>query len=147
MKINRKKQLVIQIGKPPKVKSVAELFQDNVKLVLSFVTMLILLMQVPWILYVLEPLWVPQTAFDPFMMERTGVLFQILGILTPICVFFGSAATMIPVAVSQGCFFLLLLKNARKFVHVGANAPSVCQFSAIGYSIACSPNPPGGRHW
>ena len=35
MKINRKKQLVIQNGKPPKVKSIAELFQDNVKLVLS----------------------------------------------------------------------------------------------------------------
>lgn len=114
MKINRKKQLVIQIGKPPKVKSVAELFQDNVKLVLSFVTMLILLMQVPWILYVLEPLWVPQTAFDPFMMERTGVLFQILGILTPICVFFGSAATMIPVAVSQGCFFSALAKEREE---------------------------------
>lgn len=114
MKINREKQLVIQIGKPPKVKSIAELFQDNVKLVLSFVTMLILLMQVPWILYVLEPLWVPQTAFDPLMTKRTGVLFQILGNFMPICIFFGSAATMIPVAVSQSCFFSALAKERKE---------------------------------
>ena len=86
MKINRKKTGGIQIGKPPKVKSIAEQFQDNVKLVLSFVTMLILLMQVPWILYVLEPLWVPQTAFDPLMTKRTGVLFQILGNFMPIAI-------------------------------------------------------------
>lgn len=114
MKINREKQLVIQIGKPPKVKSIAELFQDNVKLVLSSVTMLILLMQVPWILYVLEPLWVPQTAFDPLMTKRTGVLFQILGNFMPICIFFGSAATMIPVAVSQSCFFSALAKERKE---------------------------------
>ena len=114
MKINRKKQLVIQNGKPPKVKSIAELFQDNVKLVLSSVTMLILLMQVPWILYVLEPLWVPQTAFDPLMTKRTGVLFQILGNFMPICIFFGSAATMIPVAVSQSCFFSALAKERKE---------------------------------
>ena len=114
MKINREKQLVIQIGKPPKVKSIAELFQDNVKLVLSSVTMLILLMQVPWILYVLEPLWVPQTAFDPLMTKRTGVLFQILGNFMPICIFFGSADTMIPVAVSQSCFFSALAKERKE---------------------------------
>ena len=114
MKINRKKQLVIQNGKPPKVKSIAELFQDNVKLVLSSVTMLILLMQVPWILYVLEPLWVPQTAFDPLMTKRTGVLFQILGNFMPICIFFGSVATMIPVAVSQSCFFSALAKERKE---------------------------------
>lgn len=114
MKINREKQLVIQIGKPPKVKSIAELFQDNVKLVLSSVTMLILLMQVPWILYVLEPLGVPQTAFDPLMTKRTGVLFQILGNFMPICIFFGSVATMIPVAVSQSCFFSALAKERKE---------------------------------
>lgn len=113
MKINRKKTGGIQIGKPPKVKSIAEQFQDNVKLVLSFVTMLILLMQVPWILYVLEPLW-GSTEFDPLMMERTEVLFQILGILTPIYVFSGSAATMIPVAVSQGDFFSVLAKEREE---------------------------------
>ena len=125
MKINREKQLVIQIGKPPKVKSIAELFQDNVKLVLSFVTMLILLMQVPWILYVLEPLWVPQTAFDPLMTKRTGVLFQILGNFMPICVFFGSAATMIPVAVSQSCFFSALAKE-REEIHSSWSECAIC---------------------
>ena len=125
MKINRKKQLVIQNGKPPKVKSIAELFQDNVKLVLSFVTMLILLMQVPWILYVLEPLWVPQTAFDPLMTKRTGVLFQILGNFMPICVFFGSAATMIPVAVSQSCFFSALAKE-REEIRSCWNECAIC---------------------
>lgn len=125
MKINRKKQLVIQNGKPPKVKSIAELFQDNVKLVLSSVTMLILLMQVPWILYVLEPLWVPQTAFDPLMTKRTGVLFQILGNFMPICVFFGSAATMIPVAVSQSCFFSALAKE-REEIRSCWNECAIC---------------------
>lgn len=125
MKINRKKQLVIQNGKPPKVKSIAELFQDNVKLVLSSVTMLILLMQVPWILYVLEPLWVPQTAFDPLMTKRTGVLFQILGNFMPICVFFGSAATMIPVAVSQSCFFSALAKD-REEIRSCWNECAIC---------------------
>lgn len=125
MKINRKKTGGIQIGKPPKVKSIAEQFQDNVKLVLSFVTMLILLMQVPWILYVLEPLWVPQTAFDPLMTKLTGVLFQILGIFTPICVFFGSAATMIPVAVSQSCFFSALAKE-REEIRSCWNECAIC---------------------
>lgn len=125
MKINRKKQLVIQNGKPPKVKSIAELFQDNVKLILSSVTMLILLMQVPWILYVLEPLWVPQTAFDPLMTKRTGVLFQILGNFMPICVFFGSAATMIPVAVSQSCFFSALAKE-REEIRSCWNECAIC---------------------
>ena len=125
MKINRKKQLVIQIGKPPKVKNIAELFQDNVKLVLSFVTMLILLMQVPWILYVLEPLWVPQTAFDPLMTKRTGVLFQIIGNFMPICAFFGSAATMIPVAVSQSCFFSALAKE-REEIRSCWNECAIC---------------------
>ena len=125
MKINRKKQLVIQIGKPPKVKNIAELFQDNVKLVLSFVTMLILLMQVPWILYVLEPLWVPQTAFDPLMTKRTGVLFQIIGNFMPICAFFGSVATMIPVAVSQSCFFSALAKE-REEIRSYWNECAIC---------------------
>ena len=125
MKINWKKLVVIQIGKPPKVKSIAELFQDNVKSVLSFVTMLILLMQVPWILYVLEPLGVPQTAFDPLMTKRTGVLFQILGNFMPICVFFGSAATMIPVAVSQSCFFSALAKE-REEIRSCWNECAIC---------------------
>jgi len=71
-------------------------------------------MQVPWILYVLEPLWVPQTAFDPLMTKLTGVLFQILGNFMPICIFFGSAATMIPVAVSQGYFFSALAKEREE---------------------------------
>ena len=125
MKINRKKTGGIQIGKPPKVKSIAEQFQDNVKLVLSFVTMLILLMQVPWILYVLEPLWVPQTAFDPLMTKLTGVLFQILGNFMPICAFFGSAATMIPVAVSQSCFFSALAKE-REEIRSCWNECAIC---------------------
>ena len=87
--------------------------------------MLILLMQVPWILYVLEPLWVPQTAFDPLMTKRTGVLFQILGNFMPICVFFGSAATMIPVAVSQSCFFSALAKE-REEIRSCWNECAIC---------------------
>ncbi|MEI3038435.1 MAG: hypothetical protein V8T90_05120 [Victivallales bacterium] len=104
MKINWKKLVVIQIEKPPKVKSIAELFQGNVKLALSFVAILILLMQVPWILYVLEPLWVSKTA-----------AIQIVSIgMPPLCIFSGSAFTMILVAVSQDYFFSALAKERKE---------------------------------
>lgn len=104
MKLNWGKLLNIRIGKPPKVKTVTMLFQSDVVQALSLFTILFWLMQVPWILYVLEPLWEPQPA---------GLL-QLGGICMPLVSFFVAASVMIIFAFSQTKFFSALAKEREE---------------------------------
>jgi hypothetical protein len=100
VKINWKKMLESLI-KSAKVQTTAKLFQDNMSGALMFFTLILLLMQVPWILYVLESFWKPKGVFA----------LQLLGIATPTIIFCVAVVVMIVFAYGQGMFFPILAKE------------------------------------
>jgi len=100
VKINWEKMLESLI-KSAKVQTTAKLFQDHVSGALRFFTLILLLMQVPWIFYVLESFWKPKGVFA----------LQLLGIATPTIIFCAAVVVMIVFAYGQGMFFSILAKE------------------------------------
>lgn len=88
-------------GKTFKFKNVAGLFQYNVDSALSKAATLFWLMQIPWLLYVLEPLW----------ESRTAVLLQLVGVFMPLVIFADTVLIMIGFAVLQNQFCSVLFKE------------------------------------
>ena len=101
MKINWEKMLESLIKKSTKVQTTAKLFQDNMSSALGVFSLTLLLMQVPWILYVLESFWKPKGVFA----------LQLLGIATPTIIFCVAVVVMIVFAYGQGMFFSILAKE------------------------------------
>ena len=87
-------------GKTFKFKNVAGLFQYNVDSALSKAATLFWLMQIPWLLYVLEPLW----------ESRTAVLLQLVGVFMPLVIFADTVLIMIGFAVLQNQFCSVLFR-------------------------------------
>ena len=100
MKINWEKMLESLI-KSAKVQTTAKLFQDHASGALGVFSLILLLMQVPWIFYVLESLWKPKNVFA----------LQLLGIATPTIIFFTAVGVMIVFAYGRGMFFPILAKE------------------------------------
>ncbi|NMA21371.1 MAG: hypothetical protein GX927_12405, partial [Lentisphaerae bacterium] len=100
MKINWEKMLESLI-KSAKVQTTAKLFQDHVSGALGVFSWTLLLMQVPWIFYVLESFRKPKDVFA----------LQLLGIATPTIIFFTAVGVMIVFAYGQGMFFSILAKE------------------------------------
>ncbi|NLG13397.1 MAG: hypothetical protein GX561_04230 [Lentisphaerae bacterium] len=98
----------------------ARLFQINVTLLLGSFTLILLLMQVPW-MYVLEPFalilllmqvpWIVY-ALEPLMELIYALLFQLFGIVfIPSFIFFVAVATMIGLVFGQYAFITALAKE------------------------------------